>query len=202
MALKTLAATSAFGSRLLLLYWRQLAVPRITRRSSDFFPTTVKRPRDKGLLNPLVHWTGLSPHDFFRFLYELIVLDGMRLRKFFARCNLGVHIGPSGKTGAVLVVSRRSFPQAVVVPDAEEAGWCLQVSAASSRALPTAPAPRRVACPSPEERWRFLNVSEATPTDLPDRQRRAIRENAHPKIDACDTSDHSIRVEPASSISA
>ena len=37
--------------------------------------------------------------DFFRFLYELIVLDGMRLRKFFARCNLGVHIGPSGKNG-------------------------------------------------------------------------------------------------------
>jgi hypothetical protein len=100
VALKTLAAPSAFGSRLLLLYWRQLAAPRITRRSSNFFQTTVKRPRDKGLLNPLVHWTGLSPHDFFRFLYELIVLDGMRLRKFFARCNLGVHIGPSGKTGA------------------------------------------------------------------------------------------------------
>ena len=118
MALKTLAATSALGSRLLLLYWRQLAVPRITRRSSDFFQTTVKRPRDKGLLNPLVHWTGPSLHDFFRFLYELIVLDGMRLRKFFARCNLGVHIGPSGKTGAGAEGSSLSFARrAVAVPE-------------------------------------------------------------------------------------
>jgi hypothetical protein len=62
------------------------------------------------------------------FLYELIVLDGIRLKKFFAKSDLGVHAGLSRKTGAVLVDSRRSSHRLVADPDAEEAGGCEQVS--------------------------------------------------------------------------
>jgi hypothetical protein len=34
---------------------------------------------------------------------QLIVLDGMRLKKFFAKSDLGVHAGLSRKTGGGLV---------------------------------------------------------------------------------------------------
>jgi hypothetical protein len=85
LALSNLSVTSALGRDFITLR-ASVGRPADNGPISDFSEPPSRELGTKDLLNPLVHWTGPFSHDFFRFLYELIVLDGMRLKKFFAGC--------------------------------------------------------------------------------------------------------------------